>query len=159
MRFTLQRVRSNRLGDRDPAEPNLNGQIRTLLRAVRNLVYEAARARCRRCFALSLALRLFARIVLLDFVAFFIRCSDLDGIGALSRMHSYRWPGPSRPRPRRLTEPTARLFAPHPRHRSRPLRSRTFAAITEHAEARDAPLYAPRIEDLGRGGCSTGTCE
>src|ERR1700751_5769926 len=99
MRFTLQRVRSNRLGDRDPAEPNLNGQIRTLLRAVRNLVYEAARARCRRCFALSLALRLFARIVLLDFVAFFIRCSDLDGIGALSRMHSYRWPGPSRPRP------------------------------------------------------------
>jgi hypothetical protein len=40
-----------------------------------------ARARWRRCFALSLAFRLFARIALLDFVVFFTGGSDLDGIG------------------------------------------------------------------------------
>jgi hypothetical protein len=34
--------------------------------------HAAARARWRRCFALSLAFRLFARIVLLDFVIFFV---------------------------------------------------------------------------------------
>ena len=32
------------------------------------------------------------------------------------------------PRPRHFTETTARSFLPHPRHRRRPLRSRTFAA-------------------------------
>src|SRR5882762_2195716 len=40
-----------------------------------------ARARWRRCFALSLAFRLLARIVLLDLAIFFTWGSDLDGIG------------------------------------------------------------------------------
>jgi hypothetical protein len=40
-----------------------------------------ARARWRRCFAFSLALRLFARIVLLDLAVFSTWGSDLDGIG------------------------------------------------------------------------------
>jgi hypothetical protein len=38
-----------------------------------------ARARWRRCFTLSLALRLLARIVLLDLAVFFGWGSDLDG--------------------------------------------------------------------------------
>jgi hypothetical protein len=42
-----------------------------------------ARARWRRCFALSLALRLLARIVLLDLTVFVTWGSDLDGIGAV----------------------------------------------------------------------------
>jgi hypothetical protein len=41
--------------------------------------YPVARARWRRCFALSLAFRLFARIVLLDLAVFFGWGSDLDG--------------------------------------------------------------------------------
>jgi hypothetical protein len=40
-----------------------------------------ARARRRRCFALSLALRLFARMVLLGLAVCFTWGSDLDGIG------------------------------------------------------------------------------
>jgi hypothetical protein len=43
--------------------------------------YLVARARWRRGFALSLALRLLARIVLLDLAIFFIGGSDLHGIG------------------------------------------------------------------------------
>jgi hypothetical protein len=51
-------------------------------------IYLVARARWRRGFALSLALRLLARIVLLDLAIFFIGATDLDGIGGpLSR-----WP-------------------------------------------------------------------
>jgi hypothetical protein len=41
-----------------------------------------ARTLWRRHLALSLALRLFARIVLLDLAVFFTWGSDLDGIGA-----------------------------------------------------------------------------
>ena len=40
--------------------------------------YAVARARWRRCLAFSLALRLLARIVLLDLVVFFISGSDLS---------------------------------------------------------------------------------
>jgi hypothetical protein len=43
--------------------------------------YAVARARWRRCFALSLALRLLARIVLLALAVFFTRGSDLRDIG------------------------------------------------------------------------------
>jgi len=39
-----------------------------------------ARARWRRCFAFSLALRLFARIVLLDLAVLFTWSSDLDAL-------------------------------------------------------------------------------
>jgi hypothetical protein len=39
-----------------------------------------ARARWRRCFAFSFALRLFARIVLLDLVVLFTCSSDLDAV-------------------------------------------------------------------------------
>jgi hypothetical protein len=42
-----------------------------------------AHVRWRRCFARSLALRLLARIVLLDLAVFFTRGSDLDGVGAV----------------------------------------------------------------------------
>ena len=43
-------------------------------------VYEAARALWRRCFALSLALRLLARMVLLALAGFFTGNSNLDEI-------------------------------------------------------------------------------
>jgi hypothetical protein len=59
-----------------------------------------ARARWRRCFALSLAFRLFARIALLDFVVFFTGGSDLDGIGDLCSSHLPRsrfHPAPAQP--------------------------------------------------------------
>ena len=42
-----------------------------------------ARARWRRCFAFSLALRLFARIVLLDLTVLFTWSSDLTATGSL----------------------------------------------------------------------------
>src|SRR4029077_21246123 len=45
---------------------------------------EVARARWRRCFAFSLALRLLARIVVLDLAVFFTWGSKLDGIGAIA---------------------------------------------------------------------------
>src|SRR5216684_2504510 len=44
---------------------------------------EVARARWRRCFAFSLALRLLARIVVLALTVFFTWGSDLVGIGPL----------------------------------------------------------------------------
>ena len=46
-----------------------------------------ARTLWRRHLALSLALRLFARIVLLDFAVFFTWGSDLDRVGAGSSGH------------------------------------------------------------------------
>jgi hypothetical protein len=46
-----------------------------------------ARTRQRRCFALSLALRLFARMVLLDFAVFFT-WGSLDGRRCISTGHS-----------------------------------------------------------------------
>jgi hypothetical protein len=49
-----------------------------------------ARARWRRCFAFSLAFRLFARIVLLDLTVLFTWSSDLDA-AALSYPLDRRW--------------------------------------------------------------------
>jgi hypothetical protein len=50
----------------------------SVVKAELRVIQLLARARCRRCFAFSLAFRLFARIVLLDLTVLFTWSSDLD---------------------------------------------------------------------------------
>ena len=79
-----------------------------------------ARARWRRCLALNLALRLFARIVLLDLAAFFTLGLQSGGIGLFlagiesegQRLLPALFPP---------LKTMARPFLPHPPHRSRSL--------------------------------------